>query len=61
MLYNDKSFLENSFDYDFGKIVISTAKTNFNGTELAKVLREKYNIETEMSYADYVIAMTSVY
>lgn len=60
MLYNDKSFLENSFDYDFGKIVISTAKTNFSGTELAKVLREKYNIETEMSYTDYVIAMTSV-
>ena len=60
MLYNDKSFLENCFDYDFGKIVISTAKTNFSGTELAKVLREKYNIETEMSYTDYVIAMTSV-
>lgn len=60
ILYNDKSFLENCFDYDFGKIVISTAKTNISGTELAKVLREKYKIETEMSYTDYVIAMTSV-
>lgn len=60
ILYNDKSFLENSFDYDFGKIVISTAKTNISGTELAKILREKYKIETEMSYTDYVIAMTSV-
>ena len=60
ILYNDKSFLENCFDFDFGKIVISTTKTNISGTELAKILREKYKIETEMSYTDYVIAMTSV-
>lgn len=60
ILYNDKSFLENCFDYDFGKILISTARTNISGTELAKILREKYKIETEMAYTDYVIAMTSV-
>ncbi|MGN1432891.1 MAG: aminotransferase class I/II-fold pyridoxal phosphate-dependent enzyme [Ruminococcus sp.] len=60
ILYNNKLFLENCFDYDFGKIVISTAETNISGTELAKILREKYRIETEMSYTDYVIAMTSV-
>ncbi len=60
ILYNDKSFLENCFDYDFGKIVISTAETNISGAELAKILREKYKIETEMAYTDYVIAMTSV-
>lgn len=60
VLYNDKDFLKNCFDYDFGKIVISTAVTNISGAELAKILREKYKIETEMSYTDYVIAMTSV-
>lgn len=60
ILYNDKSFLENCFDYDFGKILISTARTNISGTELAKILREKYKNEMEMSYTDYVIAMTSV-
>lgn len=60
IIYNDKSFLENCFDYDFGKIVISTADTNISGTELAKILRDKYKLETEMSYTNYVIAMTSV-
>ncbi|MGN0490667.1 aminotransferase class I/II-fold pyridoxal phosphate-dependent enzyme [Ruminococcus sp.] len=60
ILYNDKSFLENCFDYDFGKIVISSAETDISGAELGKILREKYKIETEMSYTDYVIAMTSV-
>lgn len=60
VLYNDDKFIESCFDYDFGKIVISTAETNISGTELAKIFREKYKIETEMSYTDYVIAMTSV-
>lgn len=60
VLYNDKSFLKKCFNYDFGKIVISTADTNISGAELAKILREKYMIETEMSYTDYIIAMTSV-
>lgn len=60
VLNNDKFFLKNCFAYDFGKIVISTADTNISGSELAKILREKYKLETEMSYNDYVIVMTSV-
>ena len=60
VLYNDKTFIDKCFAYDFGKIVISTADSNISGTELAKVLRDKYKLETEMSYTDYVIAMTSV-
>ena len=59
VLYNDKAFIDKCFAYDFGKIVISTADSNISGTVLAKVLREKYMLETEMSYNDYVIAMTS--
>lgn len=54
----DKS--DTDFDYDIGKIVISTANANISGTKLAEILRNNYHIETEMAYSDYVIAMTSV-
>lgn len=54
----DKS--DTDFDYDTGKIVISTANANISGTKLAEILRNDYQIETEMAYSDYVIAMTSV-
>lgn len=54
----DKS--DTDFDYDIGKIVISTANANISGTKLAEILRNGYQIETEMAYSDYVIAMTSV-
>lgn len=59
ILYNNLPD-DNIFDYDFGKILISTANTEFNGKELANILRENYKIETELAYTDYVIAMTSV-
>lgn len=45
---------------DKGKIVISTASTNINGTELAETLRNKYNIECEMASVNYIILMTSI-
>ena len=51
---------ENIFDYDRGKLVISTADCNLSGTELARILRGKYQIETEMASLNYIIAMTSV-
>ncbi len=44
---------------DPGKIIISTEYTNISGVELAKILREKYEIETELSSFAYVLAMTS--
>ncbi len=53
---NNHSF----FNFDIGKIIISTAHIGINGTELANILREKYKIETEMAYGNYVLAMTSV-
>ena len=46
--------------YDNGKIVILTNKTNITGKQLAKILRNDYKIETEMSNVNYVIAMTSI-
>ena len=47
-------------DHDIGKIIISTANTSLKGYKLAKILREKYSIETEMCYTNYVLAMTSI-
>ena len=48
------------YDYDLGKLVIDLSKTNLTGTELQKILREKYKFETEMANNKYVIAMTSI-
>lgn len=45
---------------DPGKIIISTKKTNISGVTLARMLREQYLIETELSSFTYVIAMTSI-
>lgn len=51
---------EYAFDYDIGKLVISTRNTDISGIELSQKLRQEYKIELEMAYSDYVIAMTSV-
>lgn len=48
------------FDFDPGKIVISTRKTGFSGQALAAIFRARYGIEPEMGALDTVIAMTSV-
>ena len=45
---------------DPGKLVISTENTNVTGVELAKLLREKYQLETELSSFAYLLAMTSI-
>ena len=49
-----------SSNYDYGKIVVLVKDTNITGRDLANILREKYNIEVEMSSRYYVILMTSV-
>lgn len=49
-----------AFDYDIGKLVISTKNIDISGVELSQKLRQEYKIELEMAYSDYVIAMTSV-
>ncbi|MBQ3389883.1 MAG: aminotransferase class V-fold PLP-dependent enzyme [Firmicutes bacterium] len=48
------------FGIDPGKIVISTRGTEFTGAELEEILRDKYKIQVEMAFGDYVIAMTGV-
>ena len=56
----DDDCVGNLSDYDIGKIVITTYHAAINGRQLANILRERYQIETEMSAAQYVIAVTSV-
>lgn len=48
-----------SCEYDKGKIVICTDRSNINGTELKDILLDDYGIELEMSSKNYAIAMTS--
>ena len=61
LLYRaDGGKLSNVFSYDPGKLVITTYGTDLTGRGLADILRKRYQIETEMSSAHYVIAMTSV-
>ncbi len=45
---------------DPGKIIISTRNSDISGVELARILREKYEIETELSSFSYTLAMTSI-
>ncbi len=46
-------------EYDEGKLVICTHKTNISGKELYNILLNKYHLQMEMSSMEYVIAMTS--
>ncbi len=45
---------------DSGKIIVSTAFCNIDGTELSVILREKHKIECEAASINYIILMTSV-
>lgn len=45
---------------DKGKIIVSTAKANLNGAQLAEILRNEHSIEAEMASVNYVILMTSI-
>lgn len=60
LLFDTESNDRNCFDYDIGKLVITAYNTNCSGVELARMLREDHQIETEMSSLNHVIAMTSV-
>lgn len=51
---------ETGASFDPGKLVISCRGTNCTGTELARTLRERFFVETEMATLDTVLAMTSI-
>lgn len=57
----DKIYLFNpECEFDEGKLVICTDRSNINGLELKDILLEKYGFELEMASKNYVIAMTSI-
>lgn len=59
-LLTEKDFTEDKlYDYDKGKLVISTEKTKISGNELADRLLREYGLQMEMSEKNYLIAMTS--
>ena len=60
ILFGENIKDKNIYHFDIGKIIISTASTNLTGQDLSDILRSEYQLETEMSASDYVIAMTSV-
>ncbi|WP_409969462.1 aminotransferase class I/II-fold pyridoxal phosphate-dependent enzyme [Bengtsoniella intestinalis] len=45
---------------DPSKLLISTAHINMDGTALADALRLQHNIELELAYGDYALAMTGM-
>lgn len=42
------------------KLIIGIKNNNINGNKLAKILRDKYKLELEMTSVNYVLAMTSM-
>lgn len=57
---NDNANNHSFYSFDLGKIVICTNRCSLSGVRLSEILREKYQIELEMAYSFYAVAMTSV-
>lgn len=51
---------EEAYAFDMGKLVISTAHTNWSGQMLKEALYLEYQLQMEMAGGDYVLAMTSI-
>ena len=48
------------FGFDPGKIVVSLKDSEISGAKLEETWREKFRIQAEMAYGDYLVAMTSI-
>lgn len=51
---------EAAFDYDCTKIIIFSNTKNLSGTDLHKLLLDKYHIQVEMVSGQYVLALASI-
>lgn len=49
------------FGHDRGKLLFFTGNSNLSGVELAEILRERYELEIEMSQPLHTLAMTSIF
>lgn len=58
-VFNSKSGKDHNY-FDRGKLLLSTNNCNLRGIKLADILRNEFQIEIEMAYDTYVIAMTSI-
>lgn len=47
-------------DFDRSKLLISTRKAGISGSQLSRLLRERYHLEMEMSAPQYVTGISSV-
>ena len=45
---------------DPSRIIVDCSCADVNGTQLSKILRDKFKIEIEMAYADYAVLITTV-
>lgn len=48
------------YDFDPSKLILSVRGMNMDGNELARILREKYQLELEMAAGSYALALTSI-
>lgn len=48
------------FDYDKGKIIISTLRCDTSACEIADILRKKYRIEPEMTGVKHIVCLSSI-
>lgn len=66
-IYNKLESLRNLYVLPYGKmrdaskIVVCTERSGISGKECYRLLRERYNIQPEMSAPEYVILMTGVW
>lgn len=60
LITRDELSLFDIFDFDEGKIIISTEETKMSGKELSHILLEKYNIQSEMSCSNYILLMSTL-
>lgn len=60
LILKDSLITSGIYDYDEGKILISTDGTKINGKQLSNLLLEKYNIQCEMSAAKYCLLMSTI-
>lgn len=49
------------FGHDRGKLLFFTGNCNLSGVQLSDILREKYELEMEMSLSLHTLAMTSIF
>ena len=49
------------FGHDRGKLLFFTGNCNLSGVELSDILRERYELEMEMSLSLHTLAMTSIF